>query len=155
MSADVRWLADRAAIHDLIARYAWAIDTWDAEAAAACFTADGRLCNGAGDVLADGRDALVAFFSRGRTGGRFGTMGDGELVAVSHTIGSVLVEPGGENRASARSACTATSLARHPAGEALYLHGIRYEDLLRRTEAGWLVACRVHHLDWAKVVSQP
>lgn len=146
------WLADRADVHDLLARYAWAIDTWDAGAAAACFTPDGVLRRGDGELVARGREALLELFGRGRSGGRFGTMGDGELVAVSHTIGSVLVEPVGEGAVRARSGCTATALARHPDGDRVHLHGIRYDDELRRTEVGWRIASRTHHVDWVRVL---
>lgn len=149
---EVAWLVDRAAIHDLLARYAWAIDTWDAAAATGCFTPDGVLRRGDGEVVAEGADALLTFFSKGRSGGRFGTMGDGELLAVGHPIGSVLVEPAGEGRATARSACTATSLARHGSAEAVHLHGLRYEDELVRTAEGWRIARRTHHVDWVRTI---
>jgi hypothetical protein len=151
---DLQRLVDRAAIHDLLVAYSWAIDTWDTSGAVSCFAPDGRLLSGDGTVLAEGTEALFAYFGRGRVGGRFATMGDGELISISHILGSILVEGLTPDRANARSACTATSLARHPDREALYLHGIRYEDALRRTDAGWRIAERRHRLDWVRVVSE-
>ena len=153
MNDPLRWLATRAELHDLLARYAWAIDTWDAEGAVACFTAEGRLHRGDGELVAQGREELLAFFSRGRTGGRFGTMGDGELIAISHSIGSVLCEVVDDDTARGRSSCTATSLARHADEERLHLHGIRYEDQFARTDRGWRIIARTHHVDWVRTLA--
>jgi hypothetical protein len=152
MTYSPAWVAVRAELHDLLARYAWAIDTWDAEAATACFASDGTLQRGDGEVVATGHAELLAFFSRGRSGGRFGTMADGELLAVSHSLGSVLCERIDDSTASGRSGCTATSLARHPDGEHVHLHGIRYEDVFTAETDGWRIARRTHYVDWVRTV---
>lgn len=62
-------LADRMAIHDLVADYNWAIDHVEAEAWAATFTEDGALVAN-GVERARGRAALVAYLAERRAAGK-------------------------------------------------------------------------------------
>lgn len=140
-------LLDHRAIEQVVVRYAWATDTWDPELTLSCFTDDAVFDAEDGRVFATGTDELRAFFNRGRSGGRLGTMADTELVSVSHPMANVEVRIDGDV-AEVRSACTSYTFARGAEGERVFAHGLRYTDVMRRAEGGWRISRRTHHLDW-------
>jgi len=126
-SADAR-LADREAIRDLLFAYCRACDANDPDAVGACFTVD---------CLADyGPDA--------RTPGAAARREQAErdlalFEATSHLLGNVRIEFDGEDRARVESVVHAWHRPRQ--GEPWSLHA-RYDDVLVRAPAGWLIAER-------------
>jgi hypothetical protein len=62
MDAELRLLIDRAALHDLMARYAHTVDRRDIPGIVDCFTVDAHVDMDGGAQSVVGRDALARFF---------------------------------------------------------------------------------------------
>jgi len=133
---EVRWLADRAQILELTARYNRAFDDGDPETFASLFTADGVMAVGGGPTTA-GRDALAEMCRRTPYGTVHATVDatvevDGDRATQVVTL-LVLQRPAPDvPRAQRRSSLTRTA---------------RYTDELVRTGAGWRFARRSVVLD--------
>lgn len=132
-------VADRLAIHDVIARYAWALDTGDVEGFVNCFCTDGALVWDAFEepMRWQGAEALrhfAAFFrdipsSAGR----------------QHHVTNIVIAPC-EGGASGRS-YAAVALRQGDGPHLLNVMGY-YEDLFRCENGQWRLAERVIR-DWS------
>jgi ketosteroid isomerase-like protein len=128
-SLTLRDLQDRAAIHDLVMRYARAVDRRDFPGVAACFTPDaayeGQLSRaGVADALA----RLEAGLAR--------------WDVTQHLMANQLIELQGD-----AASCETYALAAHVRGEGATRHELTvavvyHDDLVRRGD-GWLIAKRV------------
>ena len=130
-------LEDRLAITDILYQYATGLDSRDWEMLRDCFT-DDAVC----DFLEfggvnEGKDAIVALCSGVLSG----------LDASQHLVGNPRVTLDGDR---ATSACyfQAQHFLTSPAGGNTYLVGGRYEDRLRRTDAGWKIEHRTLYCSW-------
>jgi len=116
---------DRAAIRELLLRYARGVDARDFALVASCFTPDaayrGALAQG---TIADALTALRAATQR--------------YTATRHAIGGQSVEIDGDT-ASSDTDCTAKHWF---ADGRCRTVGVRYRDRLVRGPAGWLIARR-------------
>lgn len=117
--------ADREAIRELLFAYCRACDANDPGAVAACFTVDCRADYGP-DAREPGAAARRAQAERDL----------GLFEATSHLLGNVSIELDGGDRARATSVVHAWHRPRH--GEPWTLYG-RYEDVVVRHTAGWLI----------------
>jgi 3-phenylpropionate/cinnamic acid dioxygenase small subunit len=120
--------SDRAAIHDLYARYAHAFDGADADAWAALFTPDGRFAPpGMPPVV--GTDALRAFAADRSD----------EMPGMRHLITNVLVEADGNGaKGSAYFVC----FRLRGDGRFRLLNFGRYDDTFARHDGDWRIATR-------------
>ncbi|MCX7676452.1 MAG: nuclear transport factor 2 family protein [Alteraurantiacibacter sp.] len=131
--------ADRLAIHERLAACAWALDTGDADAFAACFTTNGVLEWDAFEepLRWQGRTALYHFAAFLRdlptSAGR------------QHHITNTVITPKTEG-AGARSYVTVT-LRQGDGPHQLYVMGW-YEDTFAQEDGAWLLAHRVIR-DWS------
>lgn len=131
--------ADRIEIHELVARYCWAIDTGDAEGLADCFASDGVLAWDAFDVPLrwQGADALRHFagFLRDQpsTAGR------------QHHVTNLVIEPDGDGARG--KAFVAVALRQGDGPHLLNVMGW-YEDRYRREGDQWKIAERTIR-DWS------
>jgi 3-phenylpropionate/cinnamic acid dioxygenase small subunit len=136
VDAAIRDLLDRAAIHDVLLRYARGVDRKDLDLVAACFTPDASY-EGA---LASGTIAQALGTLRERMA---------RYEATMHFIGNQLVEVHGD---TARSETYA--VAYHRLAEAgivkLFTVGVRYLDELVRTSDGWRIRQRVVKKEWER-----
>jgi hypothetical protein len=130
---------DQLAIRDVIARYAWALDTGDVEGFVACFCSDGVLVWDAFEAPErwQGTDALRHFASFFRdlptSAGR------------QHHVTNVVIEP---CEGGARAKSYAAVVVRQGDGPHL-LHVMGYyEDRFRREDGQWRLAERVIR-DWS------
>jgi ketosteroid isomerase-like protein len=121
-------LDDRAAIHDLYARYAYAFDSADADAWAALFTPDGRFAPPGIDPVV-GTDALHGFVA-GRSG---------EMPGMRHMMANVLVGPDGDG-ATGRAYFVCYRMGGD--GRFRMRNFGRYEDTFARHDGGWRIANR-------------
>jgi hypothetical protein len=127
-------LLDRAAIQDVLLRYARGVDRRDLDLVASCFTRDARyegsLARGS---IVDALAALRVAFTR--------------YASTLHFLGNQLIELDGD---VARSETYA--LAHHvlPEGE-LRVVAVRYVDELVRRPTGWLIERRVAHREWERI----
>jgi 3-phenylpropionate/cinnamic acid dioxygenase small subunit len=137
MSDDaVRELVDRAAIRDLLLRYAHGVDRRDLDAVAACFTADasykGSLGEGSIEV------ALRALRER-----------MGQYSSTMHLVANQLVSIDGDRADSETYAIAYHQLAEGEERRSLAV-GVRYLDRLVRRADGWRICHREVKLEWQR-----
>ena len=132
-------LEDRAEIEELMARYAWALDTGDVDGFVACFCRDGALVWDAFEEPErwQGAEALrhfAAFFrSLPTSAGR------------QHHVSNTLVTASGDGASSRSYVAVAVRQGQGP--HLLSVMGY-YEDRFRREEGHWRLAERVIR-DWS------
>lgn len=136
-----RAVEDRFAIHDLTARYNRAADGTDVDALLALFTPDAVVeMHGRGDGPASYEgpaiSGLVAPFAGQRV----------------HLTTDAIVQLDGDR---ATQTCTLLLCTRSRSRGVAALFTGRYDDELVRTEAGWLFARRVVHIDYANEGRMP
>lgn len=139
---DLQCLLDRAAIHDVIARYFQGIDQSKPEQVRRCFSADVRA-QYEGRPATQGIDALMKSIQA------FDKQANGEWKVTTHFMGNLNF-----NRITGDYAETETNgfaflvLADTPTDQ-VSMRSLRYLDRLRRTPDGWRICDRLHTLDWS------
>ena len=129
---------DRFAIKDLLVRFAWALDTADADALAGCFTPEGVMIE---EVFEGDPGVWEGESGLRRMVGYYAAIPG--FPGRQHYAASTLVE-GGDGRAQAKSFALVTECLREAP------HNVRfcgyYDDQLVRMEGQWLFARRVLRL---------
>lgn len=142
--ADTRYLLDRAAIHDVLARYFQAVDQCDAQGVRGCFTGD-ALAVYAGRPPVRGADALVASLAH-----HFEKLRSGELKASTHFMGNLNYQRiDGDSAETETYAIAFVVRAAQGQPDRIAVRGLRYLDRLRREANGWRICERRHTLDWS------
>jgi 3-phenylpropionate/cinnamic acid dioxygenase small subunit len=139
MTADgaaLRVLVDRAAVTDVLVRYARALDARDLEAVATCFTSDAAYDGS----LATGSIA-VALAALAETIGRY--------ERTLHLLGTPAIEIDGD-RARADTPCVAFQRLVDAAGPHDLTIAVRYVDELRRDVDGWRICSRRVRIEWRR-----
>lgn len=136
VEAAVRELADRAAIQDVLLRYARGVDRRDLDLVAACFLPDasyeGALASGTiADALARLRDRLTRYD------------------ATMHFIGNQLIETDGDSASSETYAVAYHRLTEGGVAKLLTV-GVRYLDDLVRSGERWRIRRRVVTTEWQR-----
>jgi uncharacterized protein (TIGR02246 family) len=128
---DAHETAARAAITDVLARYARGLDRRDFAEVADCFAADARA-EYSGVRLESGVDAIVAH-----------VRGVAQLDATTHLFGLPVIDVDGDE---ARSEIAATAIL---AGDGrVRVRGLRYRHRLVHRDGRWRIAELVHSLAW-------
>lgn len=130
-------LRDRLAIHDLIARYAWALDTGDVEGFVDCFTPDAVVI----EEVFEEPDRWAGHASLRRLAEHYRSVPD--FPGRQHHVSQVLVE-GAASEARARSFTFVTECR----GEPPYILRFAgyYEDRAVKTSGRWRFAERIIRL---------
>ncbi len=124
-----------AAIQQVIASYALAIDERDFDRAGACF-AEHAEATYAGVEVPAGRDAIRAWLEA-----------SSDFVASTHLLATPVVEVDGERARTVTSAVA--FLLRERDGELrLHTRGLRYADTLERRDGAWRIVRRTHEALW-------
>ncbi len=126
---------DRAAIENLMARYLFALDFFDADAYAECFTEDGVLDWAMGQI--HGREAIRAEAARMKAS-MAKVFGDGTILRHFATNIAIRVE---DDRAWTRAAWFEAYNNGPAGGPAMGTFG-HYEDELVRVDGRWLFRFR-------------
>lgn len=128
---------DRLAVHDLFARYAWALDTGDVEALLACFTPDAVII----EEVFEEPDRWEGHAGIRRLAEHYGRAP--EFPGRQHHLSQLLVE-GNARRCTARSFTFVTECR----GEPPYVVRFAgyYEDELLKVNGSWLFKERVIRL---------
>ena len=136
-------VADRIAIHDLLARYCHAIDQHQWSDLRALFADDARVDFTAfGGPLGDA-DMLIAFLTPVVEG----------LAGSYHSTGSIMCDLDGDG-ATVRSAAHVVMSSKCPDGGELHNHiGLWYEDELIRTGTGWRFVKRTQKRAWVNSIA--
>jgi 3-phenylpropionate/cinnamic acid dioxygenase small subunit len=129
--SQLRRLADREEIAELLFEYCYSCDRNDAEGVAACFTEDCVAEYGTGPEFPS-----VGAAARGEQAARDLAL----FEATSHLLSNVSIEFEGADRARTRSVVQAWHRPRD-GGSGWMLHA-QYHDVVTRTEAGWQIAER-------------
>jgi 3-phenylpropionate/cinnamic acid dioxygenase small subunit len=130
----LRELQDRAAIHDLMMRYARGVDRRDLELVAACFAPNAGYEGALGvGTIAVALDALRDRLQRYRT--------------TMHCMANQLVELDGD-----RASCETYAIVYHrlEAEAQDYVVGVRYLDDLARHGEGWWIVHRTARLEFQR-----
>ncbi|MEQ8771628.1 MAG: nuclear transport factor 2 family protein [Erythrobacter sp.] len=133
---DLAQLADRCAIHDVLARYCRGVDRCDPAELRRVFAPDARIDYGDG---ATARDETIADLMEGL----------GAMRLTHHNIGNVICEIAGDE-ARAETYCVAHHFLDGPeGGEIELVVGGRYLDRLARgADAAWRITERLYVMDW-------
>lgn len=121
-------LQDRQEIADLVSRYNWAIDHFDAQAWAATFTEDGALVAN-GQDRARGRSALIDYVAKRREAGK---------PKLRHWVTNLIAEGDGD---TARLSAYVMAFRLDDGLGAPYVMG-EYSDELARVDGKWLFRTR-------------
>lgn len=132
--AQVAALTDRAAITDVVTRYAIAIDSADWDGLASCFAAEAVLHFPNRELV--GPAAIVAYIQTATTGRSW----------QQHLIGSIAVRLEGD-AATARCGLQALQVMGSAPGEALLTAGT-YHDRLARRDGEWRIVNRRLDVGW-------
>ncbi len=138
---DSRYLEDRIAIEDLMARYIFALDWRDAEGYAATFTEDGVLNYGGGQAV--GREAIrevVQGIRDRETAARAEAGGDLRAPHTQHFVTNIVLDIDGEE-ATAWAYWTAMSNDNPERAATVSSYG-HYVDHLRKVDGEWLFTDR-------------
>ena len=134
----VRELLDRAAIRDVLARYAHSVDRRDLAGVADCFTSDaaykGSLGEGSIEV------ALAALRERMQ-----------QYTRTMHFLGTQVIELSGPDSANAETYAIAYHQLAGDEGPRNMAVGVRYLDTFTRTASGWRICRREVSLEWQRV----
>lgn len=130
-------LADRAAIQDVLARYARGVDRKDRAMVASCFAPgcayEGALGRGTIEDVLPALERAMARWAR-----------------TLHVLGTQAIELSGD-AAAVETYCLAHHEALAPApGRRLRTVAVRYEDAFRRVGGRWLIHARTVRAEWER-----
>ena len=139
---DIQGLLDRAAIHDVLARYYQGLDQGKQDQVRNCFTDDVRAKFDEKPAT-HGIDALMDSFWV------FKNHQSGAWKITTHFMGNLnfnMLE--GDVAETETNAIAFLVLPTDPK-EQVTMRSLRYLDRLRRTKDGWRICERLHTLDWS------
>lgn len=142
LAPEIQRLIDRAAIHDVIARYYQGIDRSDQAQVRSCFTEDVRA-KFDDRPLAVGIEALMAGFNV------FKGHQSGAWKITTHFMGNFMINSLAGDVAETETYALACLVLPGEPREQVTLRSLRYLDRLRRTPDGWRICERMHTLDWS------
>lgn len=139
---DIQYLLDRAAIHDVLARYYQGLDQGKPQQVRSCFTDD--VC-----AKFDERPPTRGIAALMDSFAVFRKHQSGEWKITTHFMGNLnfnLLE--GDVAETETNAIAFLVLPGEPK-EQVTMRSLRYLDRLRRTQQGWRICERLHTLDWS------
>ena len=139
---DTQWLLDRAAIHDVLARYFQGIDAGKPDQVRSCFTEDVQAYYD-GRPPVRGIDALMESFMA------FKKQEAGEWKVTTHFMGNLIFSLLEGDVAETETNATVFLILTDETPDRVVIRSLRYLDRLRRVEDGWRISDRVHTLDWS------
>jgi uncharacterized protein YejL (UPF0352 family) len=139
---DLQMLLDRAAIHDVLARYYQGLDQGDQEKVRKCFTEDIRA-KFDDRPLVVGLDALMDNFHV------FKNHKSGAWKITTHFMGNLNYNLIQGDVAETETNAIAFLVLPDTPKEQVTMRSLRYLDRLRRTPQGWRICERQHTLDWS------
>ncbi len=145
---DLQNLIDRAAIHDVLARYFQGLDRGDQDQVRSCFTTDVQAWYDGRPPARGVEEVMAAFLA-------FANQKSGDWKITTHFMGNLnfnsleqdIAEI--ETNAIAFLVLPGKDTPETPAAEHVAMRSLRYLDRLRRTPVGWKICERMHTLDWS------
>ena len=139
VSSRFQYLADRAAIQDVLARYFQGLDRCNQQQVRSCFTEDVNVHYDKRPPV-NGIEAVMAHF---RT---FQRMEKGLMKVTTHFMGNLNIQY--IRGDVAETEINAIAFMVEPT-DLMAMRSLRYMDRLRRVDDGWRISHRVHTLDWS------
>ncbi len=139
---DIQYLLDRAAIHDVLARYYQGIDQGKPDQVRSCFT-DDVLAKYDERPPTKGIDAMMNSLTA------FAKQQSGEWKVTTHFMGNLNFNALHGDIAETETNAIACLVLPGEPKEQVTLRSLRYLDRLRRTKDGWRICERMHTLDWS------
>lgn len=138
--------AERRELHELVERYAQAVDRADGAAVAELFTEDGVLAS-----WMDPSTKASTGENKGRTAITNAVNGLSRYVATHHIISSHSSTVEGAH-ATGETLCTAHHVLDESGVKTDHVLYIRYLDTFARTSGPWLFSRREVHVQWASTL---
>ena len=146
---DNQYLLDRAAIHDLHARYFQGLDRGKPDQVRSCFTEDVQAHYDGRSALRPGGDPVQGIDALMNSIITFRHQQTGEWKITTHFMGNLNINfLAGDVAETETNALAFLVLAGEPTDQVV-IRSLRYLDRLRRTEGGWRISERRHTLDWS------
>jgi len=140
---ELRKLTDRAAIHDVLARYFQGLDRGDSGQVRSCFT-DNVIAHYDERPRVIGIEAVMDSF---RT---FRRIKDGSMRLTTHFMGNMnFLKLDGDVAETETNAIAFLVQDDQSPNGLIAMRSLRYVDRLQRTGDGWRIAVRRHTLDWS------
>jgi hypothetical protein len=141
-SSEIRYLTDRAAIHDLLTRYFQGLDRGSREQVRSCFTADVHAHYDK-RTPTHGVEALIDSLQN------FNRLKDESMKITTHFMGNLIFERLEANVAETETNGLALLVEPENGADIVSVRSLRYLDRMRREENGWRISDRIHTLDWS------
>jgi hypothetical protein len=141
-SVDVRYLLDRAAIQELLARYFQGLDRSDPEQVRSCFTDDVH-CHYDRRTPTQGIADLMGSLQN------FNKLRAGTMKITTHFMGNFNLKRLDGDVAETETSAIAFLVEPDQGIDQVAMRSLRYLDRLRRQKDGWRISDRIHTLDWS------
>jgi len=138
-AGEIRYLLDRAAIQDVLARYFQGIDRCDPDQVRSCFTDDVQAHYDERPPIRGIKELMAGF----RT---FQRRKEGTMKITTHFMGNLNIRLIRGDMAETET--NAIAFLVDP-DDRVNMRSLRYIDRLRRDGDGWKICDRVHTLDWS------
>ena len=141
-ASEIRYLLDRAAIHDLLTRYFQGLDRGSAEQVRGCFTADVQAHYDK-RTPTRGLDAMMDSLQN------FNKLREETMKITTHCMGNLNITRIEGDAAETETNALALLVEPKNGADVVLVRSLRYLDRLRREESGWRISNRIHTLDWS------
>lgn len=141
-SSEIQYLIDRAAIHDLLARYFQGLDRGSPEQARSCFTADVQ-------AHYDKRTPTRGIEEFMDSLQNFNKLKEGTMKITTHFMGNLNIIRLEGDVAETETNAIAFLVEPGNGADLVSMRSLRYLDRMRREASGWRISERIHTLDWS------
>ena len=141
-SSEIQYLIDRAAIHDLLARYFQGLDRGSPEQVSSCFTDDVE-CHYDKRTPTQGIEAFMGSLQY------FNKLQAGTMKITTHFMGNWNITRLEGDVAETETNAIAFLVEPEKGTELVAMRSLRYLDRMRREKSGWRISDRIHTLDWS------
>lgn len=141
-SSEIQYLIDRAALHDLLARYFQGLDRGNPEQVRSCFTADVQAHYDK-RTPTRGIEELMDRFQN------FNKLREETMKITTHFMGNLNISRLEGDAAETETNALALLVEPGNGADLVSVRSLRYLDRMRREESGWRISDRIHTLDWS------
>lgn len=141
-SSEIQYLIDRAALHDLLARYFQGLDRGNPEQVRSCFTADVQAHYDK-RTPTRGIEELIDSLQN------FNKLREETMKITTHFMGNLNISRLEGDAAETETNALALLVEPGNGADLVSVRSLRYLDRMRREESGWRISDRIHTLDWS------
>lgn len=141
-TSEIQYLIDRAALHDLLARYFQGLDRGNPEQVRSCFTADVQAHYDK-RTPTRGIEELIDSLQN------FNKLREETMKITTHFMGNLNISRLEGDVAETETNALALLVEPGNGADLVSVRSLRYLDRMRREESGWRISDRIHTLDWS------